>query len=96
MSIAAKDYSDLVLGASRTDFGDLRAKRVPAYNSLTSEKSPSVTATRKPPMTKLDDVFISVKTTKHYHNLRLSIIVKTWFQLAKNQVCFFIFCLHHI
>lgn len=34
----------------------------------------------------LDDIFISVKTTKHYQNTRLPLILKTWFQLAKEQV----------
>lgn len=34
----------------------------------------------------LDDIFISVKTTKHYQYTRLPIILKTWFQLAKEQV----------
>lgn len=34
----------------------------------------------------LDDVFISVKTTKHYQYTRLPIILKTWYQLAKEQV----------
>lgn len=33
-----------------------------------------------------DDVFISVKTTKYYQDTRLPIILKTWFQLAKEQV----------
>ncbi|KAJ0180368.1 hypothetical protein K1T71_003772 [Dendrolimus kikuchii] len=37
----------------------------------------------------LDDIFISVKTTKHYANTRLPIILKTWFQLAKEQTWFF-------
>ncbi|XP_063377907.1 fringe glycosyltransferase isoform X1 [Cydia fagiglandana] len=37
----------------------------------------------------LDDLFISVKTTKYYENTRLPIILKTWFQLAKNQTWFF-------
>ncbi|GBP76622.1 Fringe glycosyltransferase [Eumeta japonica] len=32
-----------------------------------------------------DDVFISVKTTKHYQFTRLPVILKTWFQLAKEQ-----------
>lgn len=54
-------------------------------NEFTSEMY-SATATMKPPTTFLDDVFISVKTTKHYHNQRLPIILKTWFQLAKAQV----------
>lgn len=34
----------------------------------------------------LDDIFISVKTTKHYQYTRLPIILKTWYQLAKEQV----------
>lgn len=34
----------------------------------------------------LDDILISIKTTKHYQHTRLPIILKTWFQLAKNQV----------
>lgn len=38
------------------------------------------------PSLELDDIFISVKTTKDYHDTRLSMIVKTWFQLAKDQV----------
>lgn len=46
----------------------------------------SVTGTPKPPTTELDDIFISVKTTKSYHDSRLAMIVKTWFQLAKDQV----------
>ncbi|XP_052750925.1 fringe glycosyltransferase-like [Galleria mellonella] len=37
----------------------------------------------------LDDIFISVKTTKHYQYTRLPIILKTWFQLAKQQTWFF-------
>lgn len=50
----------------------------------------AVTATPKPPTTVLDDIFISVKTTKNYHDTRLALIIKTWFQLAKGQVSFFI------
>lgn len=50
------------------------------YNSNT------VTGTPKPENYNLDDIFISVKTTKNYHNNRLVMIIKTWFQLAKDQV----------
>lgn len=46
----------------------------------------SVTATPKPATTNLNDIFISVKTTKIYHDTRLDIIIKTWFQLAPDQV----------
>jgi len=46
----------------------------------------AVTATPQPPVTELDDIFISVKTTKNYHDTRLALIIKTWFQLARDQV----------
>lgn len=46
----------------------------------------SVTGTPKPAIITLDDIFITVKTTKLYHNTRLALIIKTWFQLAKQQV----------
>lgn len=49
----------------------------------------AATATVRPPATKLDDLFISVKTTRHYHETRLPSILKTWFQLAKAQTWFF-------
>lgn len=34
----------------------------------------------------LDDIFIAVKTTSLNYHDRLPVILKTWFQLAKNQV----------
>lgn len=34
----------------------------------------------------LDDIFISVKTTQSNYNTRLPLILKTWYQFAKNQV----------
>lgn len=37
----------------------------------------------------LDDVYISVKTTRKYHHTRLPVILNTWFQLAKDQTWFF-------
>lgn len=46
----------------------------------------SVTATPKPTTISLNDIFISVKTTKLYHDTRLDLIIKTWFQLATDQV----------
>lgn len=36
--------------------------------------------------TELEDVFISVKTTGDYHESRVTILIDTWFQNAKNQV----------
>ncbi|KAK3915218.1 Fringe glycosyltransferase [Frankliniella fusca] len=46
----------------------------------------AATATSKPPTTTLQDIFVSVKTTRSYHRWRLPVIIKTWFQLAKEQV----------
>lgn len=46
----------------------------------------SVTGTPKPATTNLNDIFITVKTTKSYHDTRLALIIRTWFQLAKDQV----------
>lgn len=46
----------------------------------------TTTATAKPPSIDLDDIFLSVKTTKGNHDSRLNIIHKTWFQQAKEQV----------
>lgn len=51
----------------------------------------SVTGTPKPATTNLNDIFITVKTTKLYHDTRLALIIKTWFQLAKDQVSFILF-----
>jgi hypothetical protein len=44
------------------------------------------TGTSRPVGTQLSDLFISVKTTRNYHKWRLPVILKTWFQLAKDQV----------
>lgn len=41
------------------------------------------------PSTSLDDIFISVKTTKSFHKTRLDLILKTWFPLARQQTWFF-------
>ncbi|XP_054159609.1 fringe glycosyltransferase-like [Oppia nitens] len=41
------------------------------------------------PKTTLNDIFISVKTTKKFHTTRLESILKTWFKLANNQTYFF-------
>lgn len=53
-------------------------------------KTRATTATPKPPTIELNDIFISVKTTKTNHDNRLELILNTWHQLAKEQVCLFI------
>uniref|UniRef100_A0AAG5DA81 Fringe-like glycosyltransferase domain-containing protein n=1 Tax=Anopheles atroparvus TaxID=41427 RepID=A0AAG5DA81_ANOAO len=78
--------SNLVRRNKPGDAGDLGPtadppKRIPP--------PPAVTGTPKPPTTELDDLLISVKTTKSYHDTRLEMIIKTWYQLAKEQTWFF-------
>ncbi|XP_013190010.2 LOW QUALITY PROTEIN: fringe glycosyltransferase [Amyelois transitella] len=60
--------------------GDLSIEPVTKTSVLDSGQNKNIT---------LDDIFISVKTTKHYQDTRLPIILKTWFQLAKEQTWFF-------
>jgi len=41
------------------------------------------------PQTEQEDLFISVKTSKQFHESRLAVVLRTWFQLAKEQIWFF-------
>lgn len=45
-----------------------------------------ITVTPKPTAIQLDDIFLAIKTTQTNHAKRLSIIAKTWFQMAREQV----------
>lgn len=56
-----------------------------ALNDLTKA------AERRTLRTSLEDIFLSVKTTRIFHPTRLEVILNTWFRLAKNQVR-----LHHL
>lgn len=53
-------------------------------NELIPRDSDNVTG-----RTSLDDIFISVKTTKNFHQPRLDVILRTWFVLARDQTYFF-------
>lgn len=39
--------------------------------------------------TQLNDIFISVKTTAQFHRNRVDLLLRTWFQLATDQIFFF-------
>ncbi|KAH9394421.1 hypothetical protein TYRP_004473, partial [Tyrophagus putrescentiae] len=54
-----------------------------ALNDLTKA------AERRTLRTSLEDIFLSVKTTRIFHPTRLEVILNTWFRLAKNQTYFF-------
>lgn len=82
----ANDYEEMLFENNR--IMDIHEKRM-SMDKFTTDITLSVTATKKPTITKLQDLFISIKTTKHYHHQRLPIILKTWFQLAKHQVSTF-------
>ena len=42
-----------------------------------------------PPPTEQEDLFISLKTSKQFHESRLAVVIKTWFQLARDQIWLF-------
>lgn len=71
---------------SRSVLMETPAARKLANNEDSSVTPAIATATMAPSSTNLDDVFVSVKTTKHYHHSRLPAIIGTWFQFAKDQV----------
>lgn len=56
------------------------------FDAALSTVTSTTTTTTVKPHTTLDDVFISVKTTKNFHATRLDVIIKTWFTLAREQV----------
>ncbi|KAL3267772.1 hypothetical protein HHI36_006899 [Cryptolaemus montrouzieri] len=62
---------------------DLQNVELPSEPSFNTGEVTQVTM--RPFATELSDLFISVKTTKHFHRERLPIILKTWFQLAKEH-----------
>ena len=47
----------------------------------------TLVATAKPTI-ELSDIYISVKTTRHFHKLRLDLLLKTWVNQAREQVSF--------
>lgn len=71
------------LASKMTQSKTVNAIEQPALMDLNLQ---SGMATIKPPTITLNDIFLSVKTTKSNHASRLDIIIKTWFQLAKAQV----------
>lgn len=63
----------------------------PSSLSSMSSSSPSLVSTTQTNgrPTTLNDIFISVKTTKKFHEKRLKLVLDTWFQFAKDQTYFF-------
>ncbi|OAD54800.1 Fringe glycosyltransferase [Eufriesea mexicana] len=74
---------------SRSELVEVPVSRRMVISEELSVTPAIVTATMAPFTTNLDDLFISVKTTKHYHHSRLPDIISTWFQFAKDQTWFF-------
>nr|UZQ18782.1 Fringe [Doryteuthis pealeii] len=62
-----------------------------SLSSSVSSSTPSSgnTAQTNGRPTTLNDIFISVKTTKKFHDKRLKLVLDTWFQFAKDQTYFF-------
>ncbi|XP_014611767.1 PREDICTED: fringe glycosyltransferase [Polistes canadensis] len=81
--------SEVVNGKNETVIEVSASRRIIIEEGGSAMTPPVATATIVPFSTNLDDVFISVKTTKHYHRSRLPAIIDTWFQFAKDQIWFF-------
>ena len=72
--------------APRSLPGDYEEEVEQTFNDLQSNFDPKTVVVTVKPMSTLNDIFISVKTTKNFHRNRLEIITKTWLHLAKEQV----------
>lgn len=57
--------------------------------NISTGQSSNQTVHRKQLPLKLEDIFIGVKTTTRYHQSRLNVLYKTWFQQAKRETYFF-------
>ena len=77
---APKSVEEITIGSDNGDW-----KTDGDYPIVTGQQA---TATPKPHTT-LSDIFISVKTTKNFHQSRLDVILKTWFTLARDEVGLF-------
>ncbi|XP_055595260.1 fringe glycosyltransferase-like [Uranotaenia lowii] len=90
-TVLRKQYLKSVIGTDNRRINSVGPTRFDktAAGSYYNGGQLSVTGTPKPPTTELDDLLISVKTTKGYHDTRLEMIIKTWYQLGKEQTWFF-------
>ena len=77
-------------GAYRSNINENNLKGYPSSPSLASrfglkvkDENPLVDNIEQ------EDLFISVKTSQKFHQKRLDLVLKTWFQLARDQTWFF-------
>lgn len=89
--LIALGYSSLLVyqGGVNFNFQESRSVQVADLSIEPVTKATTLDGGQSKNIT-LDDIFISVKTTKHYQQTRLPILLKTWFQLAKKQVCLYL------
>lgn len=83
-------YCSLLIYQSGVGYGPVDAQAAIATGDSAGVATAALNETATPyENTTLNEIFISVKTTKNYENTRLPIILQTWFQLAKEQIWFF-------
>ncbi|CAL4122255.1 unnamed protein product [Meganyctiphanes norvegica] len=85
--VASNSITEDVLLAPDTDA--LLKQEQEEWTRRHEESHNQVATATAGPSTSLDDIFISVKTTKSFHKTRLDLILKTWFPLARQQTWFF-------
>lgn len=86
--LLALGYSSLLVYQGGVNFNSQESRAAVQVSGLSIEPvtKTSIYDSGQSKNITLDDIFISVKTTKHYQYTRLPIILKTWFQMAKQQV----------
>jgi len=72
----------------RLNWGKLNRNQLSTFPLSSSPLSQQQQQLASPSKTNLKDIFISVKTTKSFHDVRLNLLLRTWFLLAKEQVIY--------
>ena len=67
-----------------------KSRAILSSSDTTSQFETSNHHTNNPLHDSLNDIFISVKTTKKFHRSRLDVIARTWFVLARDQVSLYL------
>lgn len=82
--------SRLVVLRSAPGFPERAPQSVAVKENLADSSEPGTESEiKEAPTTRLEDLFLSVKTTRAFHQSRLDVILKTWFVLAREQTFFF-------
>uniref|UniRef100_A0A131XRV5 Putative fringe glycosyltransferase n=1 Tax=Ixodes ricinus TaxID=34613 RepID=A0A131XRV5_IXORI len=83
------EYSDQASGEDLGGEGSANNNSNNYNNNSNANNGSALVERSSGERTRLEDVFLSVKTTRTFHRSRLDAILKTWFVLAREQTYFF-------